>query len=114
MQSTRQRRLRNARGGRSRATSPSERAVRSRPDGVSKLMANSTAVTAGYLCEPDTELPSHGHEFARRVSSLLAAADRPSIWDSRPRPGPYTGQDARAVDLEHRQTIPEQTGSAKR
>lgn len=43
-----------------------------------------TAVTAAYLREPDTELPLPGHEFARRINSFLAAADRPSIWDSRP------------------------------
>ncbi|WP_369162019.1 hypothetical protein [Streptomyces sp. R02] len=43
-----------------------------------------TAVTAGYLREPDTELPLPGHEFARRINSLLAAADHPSIWGSRP------------------------------
>ncbi len=44
-----------------------------------------TAVTAGYLREPDTELPLPGHEFARRIDYFLAAADRPSIWDRRPR-----------------------------
>lgn len=92
--------------------------VRSRSAGVSKLMAYiPTAVTAGYLREPDTELPLPGHEFARRINSLLAAADRPSIWasrPSRPAPGPYTSPDTRAVDREHRQTTPEQMGTAKR
>ncbi|MFE5894788.1 hypothetical protein ACFQ6E_38445 [Streptomyces sp. NPDC056462] len=79
-----------------------------------------TAVTAGYPREPDTELPLPGHEFAIRINSLLAAADRPSIWDSRPSrasrsaPGAYTSPDTNAVDREHRQTIPEQMGTAKR
>lgn len=91
--------------------------VRSRPPGVSKLMAYiPTAVTAGYLREPDTELPLPGEEFARRINHLLAAADRPSVWDTRPKrasrsaPGPYP----RGSDREHRQTIPEQMGTAKR
>ncbi|MGA5515423.1 hypothetical protein ACPCK2_04030 [Streptomyces pseudogriseolus] len=60
-----------------------------------------TAVTAGYLCEPDTELPLPGHEFARRINSLLAAADHLSIWGSRPNrpaPGPFTTPGTRAVD----------------
>ncbi|KEG44402.1 hypothetical protein [Streptomyces griseorubens] len=92
--------------------------VRSRPAGVSKLMAYiPTAVTAGYLREPDTELPLPGHGFARHINYLLAAADRPSIWDSRPSPstsGPYTSPDTRGADREHRQTIPEQMDTAKR
>ncbi|MGK5693286.1 hypothetical protein ACSNOJ_10345 [Streptomyces sp. URMC 128] len=92
--------------------------VRSRPAGVSKLMAYiPTAVTAGYLREPDTELPLPGREFARRINSLLTAADRPSVWDSRPTrhaSGPYTSPDTRVVDHDHRQTIPEQMGTAKR
>ncbi|MFJ4536613.1 hypothetical protein ACIP39_11670 [Streptomyces tibetensis] len=93
--------------------------ARSRPAGVSKLMAYiPKAVTAGYLREPDTELPLPGREFARRINSLLTAADRPSIWDSRPArhtpPGAYTSPDTRGVDRERRQTIPEQMGTAKR
>lgn len=90
--------------------------VRSRPAGVSKLMAYiPAAVTAGYLREPDTELPLPGHEFARRINSLLAAADHPSIWGRRPsRPGPYASPDTRAVDRERRHTTPEQMGTAKR
>jgi hypothetical protein len=59
--------------------------VRSRPAGVNKLLAYiPNAVTAGYLREPDTELPLPGREFARRINIFLTAADRPSIWDSRP------------------------------
>jgi hypothetical protein len=57
------------------------------------------AVTAGYLRGPDTELPLPGREFARRINSLLTAADRPFIWDSRPArhtpPGAYTSPDQR-------------------
>lgn len=58
--------------------------VRSRPAGVSKLTAYiPMTVTAGYLREPDAELPLPGVEFARRINNILAAADHPSTWDSR-------------------------------
>ncbi|MFI7019951.1 hypothetical protein [Streptomyces sp. NPDC050164] len=88
--------------------------VRSRPAGVSKLMAYMpTAVTAGYLREPDTELPLPGWEFAHLINSLLTPGERPSVWDSRP-PAPHTPGPYRGVDREHRQTIPEQMGTAKR
>lgn len=92
--------------------------VRSRPAAVSKLMAYvPTAVTAGYLREPDMELPLPGNEFARRINNALAAADRPHIWDSRPSdpvPGSCASPEATSVDREHMQTIPEQMGTAKR
>lgn len=48
---------------------------------------------------------------------LLTAADRPSVWDghlSRAADSPYTSPDPRSLDREHRQTIPEQMGTAKR
>ncbi|GAP52377.1 uncharacterized protein SAZU_7252 [Streptomyces azureus] len=63
-----------------------------------------TAVTGGCLREPDTELLLPGCAFARRINSLLTAADRPSIWDSRPAghaPGPCTSPDAGGVGREH-------------
>ncbi|MFF8234716.1 hypothetical protein [Streptomyces caelestis] len=88
--------------------------VRSRPAGVSKLMAYMpTAVTAGYLREPDTELPLPGWEFAHLINSFLTPGERPSVWDSRP-PAPHAPGPYRGVDREHRQTIPEQMGTAKR
>ncbi|MEW2615008.1 hypothetical protein AB0937_33470 [Streptomyces sp. NPDC047880] len=91
-----------------------QQTVRTRRPGVTKLMAYiPTAVAAGYLREPDTELPLPGHEFARRINSLLTAADHPSTWESRPtrsKPGPFN----RGDDHAHRQTIPEQMGTAKR
>ncbi|MEU9228935.1 hypothetical protein AB0D40_31760 [Streptomyces massasporeus] len=58
-----------------------------------------------------------GPEFARRINSILAAADRPSISDGRPSrsaPAPNIAQDTRAADREDMQTIPEQMGTAKR
>uniref|UniRef100_UPI003F49330E hypothetical protein n=1 Tax=Streptomyces chartreusis TaxID=1969 RepID=UPI003F49330E len=92
--------------------------VRSRPAEVSKLMAYiPTAVTTGYLREPDTELPLPGHEFARRINSLLAAAERPYIWDSRSHrstPGSYATPASSSVECEQRTTVPEQMGTANR
>ncbi|MEU5396069.1 hypothetical protein [Streptomyces tibetensis] len=91
-----------------------QQTVRTRRPGVTKLMAYiPTAVAAGYLREPDAELPLPGHEFARRINSLLTAADHPSTWESRPtrsKPGPFN----RGAGHAHRQTIPEQMGTAKR
>lgn len=89
--------------------------VRSRPAAVSKLMAYiPTAVTTGYLREPDTELPLPGGEFARRINNMLAAADRPHLWTSRPSPRPRVSPDTGSADRERMQTIPEQMGTAKR
>jgi hypothetical protein len=65
--------------------------VRPRTAAVTELMAYiPTAVTVGYLREPEMELPLPGADFARRIKSLLAAAaNRPDVSDSLPaRPGP--------------------------
>ncbi|MFF9607590.1 hypothetical protein ACF1GY_35910 [Streptomyces sp. NPDC014684] len=44
-----------------------------------------TAVTVGYLREPDVELPLAGTDFARHVRDLLAAAAcRPDVADALP------------------------------
>ncbi|MER7901105.1 hypothetical protein ABTX62_34835 [Streptomyces sp. NPDC096046] len=91
-----------------------QQTARSRPPGLSKLMAYvPTAVAAGYLREPDSELPLPGHEFARRINRLRTAADRPSTWDTRPTRS-KTSAHTRTADREHRQTIPEQMGTVKR
>ncbi|ALV48007.1 hypothetical protein ASR50_35210 [Streptomyces sp. 4F] len=89
--------------------------ARSRPATVSNLMAYiPTAVTAGYLREPDSELPLPGHEFARRINALLARTDRPHVWESRPSPNPRPSPDAMSVSHERRQTVHQQMGTAKR
>ncbi|MER7966784.1 hypothetical protein [Streptomyces ardesiacus] len=89
--------------------------ARSRPATVSNLMAYiPTAVTAGYLREPDSELPLPGHEFARRINTLLARTDRPHVWESRPSPNPQPSPDAMSVSHERRQTVHQQMGTAKR
>lgn len=95
-----------------------KRTVRSRPTAVSNLMAYiPTAVTAGYLREPDTELPLPGNEFACRINRLLCSADRPHVWDSRPShpaPEPHDSPGMKSVECEDIQAIPEQMGTAKR
>ncbi|MDX5571000.1 hypothetical protein PYK79_57540, partial [Streptomyces sp. ID05-04B] len=95
-----------------------QQTVRSRPAAVAKLMAYiPMAVTAGYLREPDTELPLPGIEFARRITSLLAAADHPHTGHrqpSHPAPGPRDCQDTDSVERGYLQPIPEQMGTAKR
>ncbi|TKS98701.1 hypothetical protein [Streptomyces lasalocidi] len=55
--------------------------VRDRTTAVTRLMAYiPTAVTVGYLREPDMELPLPGDDFAQRVKDLLAAAAcRPDV-----------------------------------
>ncbi|MER7055944.1 hypothetical protein [Streptomyces sp. NPDC000351] len=46
------------------------------------------AVAAGYLREPDAELPVPGHGFAQRLQALLAApAARRKVRERAPRPG---------------------------
>ncbi|MFI8952480.1 hypothetical protein ACIGO6_39140 [Streptomyces sp. NPDC053750] len=92
--------------------------VRSRPAAVSKLMAYlPAAVTAGYLREPDTELPLLGDEFAHRINRLLAATDRPHTWQRRPKQPtadhcePTTTE---PVERAYLQTVPEQMGTARR
>jgi hypothetical protein len=92
--------------------------ARSRPPVVSKLMAYlPAAVTAGYLREPDTELPLPGEEFARRLTRLLGATDRPHTWYRRPEePAASTHEPAlpEPVERPYLHTVPEQLGIAKR
>lgn len=60
--------------------------VRPRTTAVTRLMDYiPTAVTIGYLREPDMELPLPGPDFARRINKLLkAAAHRPDVSDTLP------------------------------
>ncbi|MBB4789513.1 hypothetical protein [Streptomyces nodosus] len=59
--------------------------VRPRTTAVTRLMAYiPTAVTIGYLREPDMELPLPGPDFARRVRDVLTAANRPDVSDTLP------------------------------
>ncbi|WP_197287818.1 hypothetical protein [Streptomyces apocyni] len=53
---------------------------------VSELMAYiPTAVAAGYLRQPEMDLPMPGPDFAHRISALLdAAEDRPAAPGTRP------------------------------
>lgn len=53
---------------------------------VSELMSYaSTAVTAGWLREPDSDIPLPGPDFADRITALFeAAANRPDISDTLP------------------------------
>ena len=49
--------------------------ARDRTTAVTRLMAFiPTAVTVGYLREPDMELPVPGHDFADHVKAVLASA----------------------------------------
>ncbi|MET9914976.1 hypothetical protein ABZZ74_51455 [Streptomyces sp. NPDC006476] len=62
--------------------------ARPRPAAVTALMSYvPTAVTAGYLRQPEIELPMPGPGFAKRISVLLAAAaarpDTPSSLPAR-------------------------------
>ncbi|MGQ4331121.1 hypothetical protein [Streptomyces hayashii] len=95
-----------------------QQTVRSRPAALGKLMAYiPAAVTAGYLREPDTELPLPGDEFARRIASLLATTDRAHTWDrqpNQPAPHPRDATDAETVERGYLQPIPEQMGTAQR
>ncbi|MER6342572.1 hypothetical protein ABT258_37590 [Streptomyces tendae] len=92
--------------------------VRSRPASISKLMAYiPAAVTAGYLREPDTEIPLPGDEFARRINYLLAATDRPHTWQRQPKRPATDHREhtvAEPVERAYLQTVPEQLGTAKR
>ncbi|MGW1563358.1 hypothetical protein ACWCQ1_43770 [Streptomyces sp. NPDC002144] len=60
--------------------------ARPRPAAVTALMAYvPTAVTAGYLRQPEIELPVPGPGFAKRIAMLLtAAAARPDTPNSLP------------------------------
>ncbi|MGV9758627.1 hypothetical protein ACWDUC_22745 [Streptomyces tricolor] len=53
---------------------------------VAELMGYvSTAVTAGWLREPDSDIPLPGPDFADRITALFeAAANRPDISDTLP------------------------------
>ncbi|MGW4102075.1 hypothetical protein [Streptomyces sp. NPDC004976] len=64
--------------------------TRSRSSAVLKLMAYiPRAVTAGYLREPETELPLPGADFAQRVQELIATpTTRPEAQEPTPRPVP--------------------------
>ncbi|MGB9999625.1 hypothetical protein ACPMJQ_34595 [Streptomyces pseudogriseolus] len=64
--------------------------TRPRPATVLKLMAYiPRAVTAGYLREPEAELPLPGDDFAQRVQELLTTpTPRPEAQDPTPRPAP--------------------------
>ncbi|MEU7337338.1 hypothetical protein [Streptomyces sp. NPDC007074] len=92
--------------------------VRSRPATVSKLMAYiPTAVTTGYLREPDSELPLPGQEFARRINALLAAGDRLHTWHRTPKESVESTRDsstAESVERAYVQKIPEQLDTAAR
>ncbi|WRZ87743.1 hypothetical protein OHB54_00725 [Streptomyces sp. NBC_01007] len=94
-----------------------QQTVRSRPASVCKLMAYiPTVVTAGYLREPDSELPLPGGEFARRINALLAAVDRPHTWSRRPTdPKPQSGgsSQAESVERSYLQKVPEHLGTAR-
>ena len=56
-------------------------AVRPRTADSTELMAYvSTAVTAGWLREPDTDIPLPGPDFARRITALLdGASNSPDV-----------------------------------
>ncbi|MFE3249787.1 hypothetical protein [Streptomyces sp. NPDC059209] len=75
--------------------------VRPRTTAVTRLMDYiPTAVTVGYLREPDMDLPLPlpGPDFARRVKELIAAAaNRPDVSDTLPAaPHPATGTSTRS------------------
>ncbi|WP_225827129.1 hypothetical protein [Streptomyces naphthomycinicus] len=60
--------------------------VRPRTAAATELMAYvTTAVTAGWLREPDSDIPLPGPDFADRITALLeASADKPDISDTLP------------------------------
>ncbi|MGW7260697.1 hypothetical protein [Streptomyces sp. NPDC054834] len=69
----------------------SKHTARTRTAAVTELMAFvPTAVTVGWLREPEMDLPLPGPEFARRINALVAAAaNRPDVSDTLPaRPDP--------------------------
>ncbi|WP_394429866.1 hypothetical protein [Streptomyces sp. SGAir0957] len=73
----------------------SRHTVRPRTMAVTHLMAYMpTAVTIGYLREPDMDLPLPGPDFAHRVGELLTAAGRPDVSDTLPGRKP---RDARSM-----------------
>jgi hypothetical protein len=60
--------------------------TRPRSAAITELMAYvPTAVTVGYLRQPEMDLPTPGADFARRISTLLAtAANRPDVTNALP------------------------------
>ncbi|MFJ8824417.1 hypothetical protein ACIREE_21840 [Streptomyces sp. NPDC102467] len=63
----------------------SKHTVRPRTTAVTHLMAYMpTAVTIGYLREPDMDLPLPGPDFARHVRAVLTTAGRPDASDTLP------------------------------
>jgi hypothetical protein len=74
--------------------------ARPRSAAVTELMAYvPTAVAVGYLREPEMDLPTPGPDFARRISTLFAAAgNRPDATTRLPaRPDPH-GRASRDAD----------------
>ncbi|WP_327180373.1 hypothetical protein OG599_34885 (plasmid) [Streptomyces sp. NBC_01335] len=65
---------------------------------VTELMAYvPTAVAAGYLREPDMDLPLPGHDFADKISTLLTTAPTPSAdAPARPDPDPSNANHSRS------------------
>lgn len=64
--------------------------------GMSPPAGGVRAVTAGYLREPETELPLTGDDFAQRVQELLATpTTRPEAQE--PTPQPVTRDPAETV-----------------
>jgi hypothetical protein len=59
--------------------------ARPRSAAVTELMAYlPAAVAAGYLRQPEMDLPMPGPDFACRIRTLLAAANRPDVSSSLP------------------------------
>ncbi len=82
----------------------SQNTARPRSAAVRRLMAYiPDAVAAGYLREPETELPLPGADFAQRVQALTTAAA------SRPEKGEPT---ARSTSCEATETAPRTVGGA--
>jgi hypothetical protein len=85
--------------------------VRPRSAATTELMAYvPTAVAVGYLRQPEMDLPTPGADFARRVSTLLAAAaNRPDVTTGLPaRPDPHKNA---SHDVPHSVTQPASTAS---
>ncbi|MER7898888.1 hypothetical protein ABTX62_22945 [Streptomyces sp. NPDC096046] len=71
----------------------SKQTVRSQSTAVTNLMAYIPGVvTAGYLSEPDTELPLPGPGFAHRINALLTTADPLRSRTAPTRHGPHDSE----------------------
>lgn len=82
---------------------------------VTELMAYiPTAVAAGYLRQPEMDLPMPGPDFAHRISTLLGiAADRPAIPGGLPARRPLrTRPGARDTPTVHPRTALHRPGTA--